>query len=317
MKNISNLTLIGILVLLVLAYLGVDYFKSKSRKSSFPDQLVDFNPKKATGLEIYSTDDSVFLVKEKEDWKLKLKSGKIVDAEDGSVERVLETLLTIKPNRLATKDETKWEEFQVDTKGTRVKVYEKGKAVGDLIVGRFGMNQNQSPQSMYGMPGMGQFYSYVRLTDEPSVYVVDNFMSFSLPSNPTNYRIDKVTDIKTDSLTEISFQYPADSSFNMTKKDGKWEINGQPADSSSVVSYLNNVRNYTHRLFADDVEPSGSPLLNVEFKLQGSDNVRVEAFSYDSGQWIIRSTQNESLLLDTANVVKDEIFVGKSRFMRN
>ena len=127
-KNLSNLTLIGILVLLAIGYFTISYLNKSSRSGSFNADIINIDTAKVTALQITGGKDSVYLLKENKDWKLRLASGKIVDAEDQSVRNSLGSLLTIAPSRIATRDQEKWKEYQVDTAGTRVKVFEGDKS---------------------------------------------------------------------------------------------------------------------------------------------------------------------------------------------
>lgn len=315
-RNISNLTLIGVLALLAAIYFGISYFNQKSRQGSLAQDLVKFDPAKATAVEIFTPEDTVFLNRQSDDWKVKLASGKVVDAEDETVTRALENLLTIKPSRLATKNKDKWKEFDVDSSGTRVKVYEKGKAALDLVIGRFGMNQQPGQrQAQYGMGGMGQFYSYVRLADEPEVYVANDFMGYSLPANASGYRNKQLLDFENDSISAIRFTYPADSSFSLEQTGEKWLSDGQPADSTAVASYLSDLRYRSLQDFADAYELSslGVPELKAEIALNQGEPLSLSAYLRDD-KWIVSSSGNENLFsADSADI--HEIFVGRGRFM--
>jgi len=314
-RNVSNLTLIIILAILAAIYLGVSVFNKSSRQSSLSKNLVDFDPEKVTAFEILAPEDSVFLVRENGDWKLKLKEGKIVDAEDKAAANALESLLKIKPSRLATKNKENWKDYEVDESGTRVKVFVKGKTVADLVIGRFGMNQRPGSQPMYG--GMGQFYSFVRLAEKPEVYAANDFMSYSVPSNSASYRNKVLLNVERDSIAGIHFTYPADSSFSLIRSEGTWMAGDMEADSAAVASYLSDIRYQSQNEFADqyDRQSLGQPSLKAEIKMKGEDDVSLEAFLAPGQTWILSSSKNENLFkADSATIA--EIFPGKGMFIR-
>ena len=114
-------------------------------------------------------------------------------------------------------------DFQVDSSGTRVKIFEGNKEALDIILGRFGVE------------GQRSFYTYVRLADENDTYVANNFMSMSISSSPDGFRMNEVFQLSKDSLTTIAFNYP-DSAFTINKSEsGRWIIEGQPVDSSNTI----------------------------------------------------------------------------------
>ena len=318
-KNLSNLTLIGILALLAIGYFAITYFNKSSRSGSFDADIINIDTAKVTALQITGGKDSVYLLKENNDWKLRLPSGKIVDAGDQSVRNSLASLLTIAPNRIATRDQEKWKEYQVDTAGTRVKVFEGDKKTLDLVVGRFGIKQGGGPQGQqFGMQGGQQFYTYVRLAEEPEVYAADNFMGYSVNPNPTGFRNTQLFRLTTDSISQIDFRYPADSSFTLVKEESGWSIAGQPADSAEAASYLNNIRVVSKSAFADDIEPDqlGEPHYQAEISVSGGENVTISAYSHNQYQFVVHSSRNpDAYFADRDSSLVNEIFAGRSEFI--
>lgn len=315
-RNVSNLILLVILAALAAVYFGVSYLNKTSRQSSLDGDLVRFDPDKVTAVEIFTTGDSVFLTRDNGDWKLKLAGGKITDAEDKTVTSALESLLTIKPSRLATKNKDNWKDYEVDDSGMRVKVYVKGKTAVDLVIGRFGMNQQPGrQQDMYGRGGMGQFYSFIRLAEKPEVYVANDFMSYSVPSNAAGYRDKVLLNIQEDSIAEISFTYPSDSSFTLIKGEEKWMTGDMEADSAAVASYLGKIRYQSQNQFADEYDRAdlGQPSLQAVIKTKGEDDLTMDAYLSPDQTWLLSSSENENLFrADSATIM--EIFPGRMEF---
>lgn len=320
-KNLSNLTLIGILVLLAIGYFTISYLNKSSRSGSFHADIINIDTAKVTALQITGGKDSVYLLKENNDWKLRLASGKIVDAEDQSVRNSLGSLLTIAPSRIATRDQEKWKEYQVDTAGTRVKVFEGDKKTLDLIVGRFGIKQGGGPQGQqFGMQGGQQFYTYVRLAEEPEVYAADNFMGYSVNPSPAGFRNNHLFRLTTDSVTQIAFRYPADSSFTLMKEGSGWSISGQPADSTEAASYLNDIRVVSKSAFADDINSDqlGAPLYQAEISLSGKESVAVSVYPHNQYHFVVHSSRNpDAYFVDEDTSLVNKVFVERSRFIGN
>ena len=81
---------------------------------------------------------------------------------------MLSTLTTIEPSRIASRSDSKWKDYAVDSAGTRVKVYQGSELVTDIVLGRFGVE------------GQRSFYTYVRLSEDEDTYVANDFMKMSI-----------------------------------------------------------------------------------------------------------------------------------------
>ena len=202
LKNISSIKMIGILAVLVLVYLGFEFFGGKSRSKSFKTELVEIDTAKVSKLIIESRGESLELIKENNAWKVSVGDGKYAEAQKSNVKSTLNSLLTIKPSRIVAKDSEKWKDYQVDSAGTRVQVFEGSKNTLDLVIGRFGFNQQaMQQQQMMGGQGMQQFFSYIRLQNEEEVYVADNFMGMSINSDASGYRNKQLLSLTTDDIS--------------------------------------------------------------------------------------------------------------------
>ena len=317
LKNISSIKLIGILAGLVLVYLGFEFLGGKSRSKSFKEELVAIDTAKVSKVIIGAKGETLELLKENNAWKVSIGSGQYAEAQESSVKGTLNALLSVKPSRVAAKDPKKWKEYQVDSTGTRVQVFEGDKSTLDLIVGRFGFDQQaMQQQQMMGGRGAQQFYSYVRLQNEDEVYVADNFMGMSLNTDASSYRNRKLISLTTDSISTIQFNYPADSSFVLSKTDKKWSIFGNAVDSAATVGYLNTIRYVNSSNFVDDVPAAAliSPTVSMTIKQAGKADIEIRAYQHPIHKWIIHSTENpSSYFADEATVNK--LFIGSEKLI--
>ncbi len=321
LKNISSIKLIGILSALVLVYLGFEFFGGKSRSSSFKTEIVEIDTAKVSKLVIEANGEQLELIKENNAWKVSIGNGKYAGAQLSNIKSTINSLLSIKPTRIAAKNPEKWKDYQVDSAGTRVQVFEGSKNTLDLVIGRFGfdqkaMQQAQQQQQMGGRGGMPQFYTYVRLGNEEEVYVADNFMGMSFNTDAGGFRNKEVLSLTTDNITEIQFNYPADSSFVLNKIDSVWSVFGSQADSTATATYLNDIRFMNNSNFVDDVPPSAlvSPTVSMNIKQTGKADILVRAFQHPVHKWIVNSSANpESYFADEALVSK--LFVGSKKLL--
>jgi len=270
LKKISSLKLLGILIVLTLVYFASNYFSKGSRSASLRSELVSIDTAKVSKILISGPEEHLELIKTNSDWVLNLANDKQVTALPDKVKNTLSSLLSIKPGRMATKDRAKWKDYQVDSTGTRVQIFEGEQNTLDLVVGRF------------GMVGQRQFHSFVRLFEDTEVYTADNFMGLSGGSQSSSYRDQNLLKIEPDSITNINFQYPGDSSFQLVRQDSLWLINqAQKADSAALASYLVGLRSVTSDQFADLVDPASLndaiSELTIDSKTEGP--VTIKAFS--------------------------------------
>lgn len=319
LKNISSIKLIGVLAVLILAYFSMKFFGGKSRSKSFKAEIVEIDTAKVTKVLIGGKGESLELLKENDAWKVSIGNGKYAVAEKSSVKSTLNSLLSIKPSRIAANKQDKWKEYQVDSAGTRVQVFEGNKSTLDLIIGRFGFNQQamqQQQQMMMGGRGGQQFYNYVRLQDENEVYVADNFMGMSINSDASGYRNKRILSITTDSISKIQFNYPADSGFVLSKVDTVWSIFGAQPDSAATAEYLSDIRYLSNSNFVDDVPASAlvSPTVSLNISQNGKPDILVKAFQHPEHKWIINSSENPLSYFADEELLK-KMFVGKDKLM--
>jgi len=304
LKKISSLKLLGILMALVLIYLASNYFSRGSRSESLRSELVTIDTSQISKILISSPNENLELHRIDSSWVLKLENGKEVPALRDKVTNTLSSLLSIQPERMVTRDQAKWKDYQVDSTGTRIQVFENDLNTLDLVVGRF------------GMAGQRQFYSFVRLSEDTEVYTADNFMGLSGGNQSSSYRNQDIIKTEPDSIIAIQFSYPADSSFQLSRYDSSWLVNQTiQTDSAAVASYLLDLRSVTSKQFADHVDPS--TLNNELFKLRIDSKselpLTVKAFKgLGADQLFYQSSLNTSYFQDTT--LLDQLFKGVGHF---
>jgi len=238
-------------------------------------------------------------------WMVTIPGNKKVDATGTSVNNALGSLLRIKPDRIATRDPEKWVDYQVDTTGTRVQVFENNANVLDLILGRFGVH------------GQQQFHTYVRLSGDDEVYAADNFMGISFPSEPKGFRNSRFLQINSDSITQVTFKYPADSAFILNKSEDKWYIGPDLADSAKVASFIAGLRYMNGTGFVDDVEPAAliNPTLSVQIKSSDMEGeISLEGYSHPEYGYILHSSYNPKSYFSDKNL-EGRIFKGRTELL--
>ena len=288
-----------ILLLIVSAAFAVTQLTKRSGKSkSLRDELVSVDTDKVSKVEVIGIKGSATLSKEDDTWQVTLGNGQTKPAKGSSVDAMLNTLNTIKPGRLAAKDEEKWKDYAVDSTGTRVKVFEEEDLITDIVLGRFGVE------------GQRSFYTFVRLFEEENVYVANDFMKMSISENANDYRDNVVGRIVGDSLVSVRFSYP-DSSFSLVKGE-KWMTGeGQEADSTSVANYLSDLSFLTSKEFYD-ADLNIKPSHEIVFSFSDDSNATFSGFTLP-GSFVIKSSEN-TVEAFSDQQIKEKLFKGISAF---
>jgi hypothetical protein len=162
----------------------------------------------------------------------------------------------------------------------------------------------------FGVQGQRQFHTFVRLQNDDEVYAADNFMGISFPSEPNSFRNSRFLETEKDSIFQITFRYPADSSFILNKMDSIWFIGTAVADSTAVADYLSDLRFLSATEFVDDVDPSTliNPVLLVEIQSKGKESTTVEAYGHPVYNYIYHSSFNPNAYFSDEKI-NDRIFI--------
>lgn len=272
--KLSTRNLLLLFGVLIVAFAIVQFTKRDNRSRSLRTELVSIDTAKVTRIEISSPDNEVVLSNE-QGWMVSVNDRQ-KKAKEGIVPNLLNNLNTIQPSRLAAKSKDQWEEYKVDTAGTRVKVFAGNELLSDIVIGRFGVE------------GQRNFYTYVRLSEDENTYVADGFMGMNVKADASSYRNNTIMRLQKDSLISVTFDYP-DSAF-MLSKSGRWMINDQPADSASVEKFLRGL-SYVNSTKFTDGDIIGTPTHKVSFSFTDRENMVIEAFYSENG-YQIKSTEN-------------------------
>lgn len=297
--KLSTKNLLIILGVLLVIYAVTQLTKGSGKSSAMRDYLVAIDTTEVTRVQITSPGNEVILSKTGTEWTVRVGDG-TRPVREGAVKTLINTLDNIRPSRLAAKKSENWKDYQVDSTGTDVKVYDGEELLGHLVVGRMGFENQRS------------FYSFVRLGDEANVYAANDFMAGSVSKTTAGFRNHALLRINKDSLRMVRFEYP-DSAFKLTRNE-KWFVDDQLADSAAVVKWMNSIRLTTSQQFYDDAVNT-SPTHQVVFSFSNSPDLTVDGYTNEGGM-ILRSSQNPAEAWLDENTTK-KIMKGRGAFLAN
>ncbi len=293
------------LLIIVAAFLIKD---SLQGERSFPSSIISLDTSKVTAINLYPKSlnhREVRIFKDGNEWKVQLPNdNNTAKVPLSKVQQLLSQILSIKPVSVAAESASKWKDFQVDTAGTRVKVFEGSDDVLDLTIGKFAYRQ---PQSMS---------TYIRVNDDKNVYLTNGFLDMTFNHDADYFRDNTVINDDYNNWYKLTFTYPADSSFQLIRKNNSWLINGKQTDSSAAVNYLRSISNISQYFYIDN--PSQQQLQKAKYTLSIQSNALglINVFAYgDTSSIIINSSQNRDSYFDGKKEnFWQRIFVGKGHF---
>ncbi len=288
--KLSLKNLLIILGVLLVVFFIVQFTKSDGRSKSLRSELVSIDTTKTTKVEISSPKGAVTLTKAGDDWTVTLANG-AKKAKESTVKSLFQTLNMIEPSRLASRKKENWKDYEVDSMGTRVKVFAGDKVTTDIVLGRFGVE------------GQRSFYSFVRLFEDENVYVANGFMKMSVYENADDYRDNNVLRLKKDSLTQVVFDYP-EGSFTL-EKNTDWTIGGAKADSATVAEFFQGLSYANSKNFYEETATVNYTHA-VTFSFSNSSDIKLEGLR-ENDDVIVKSSENAVEIFNDADLW-DKIF---------
>ncbi len=304
-RKINNRILTLVFIALLIIVVVFIFLDTGGNERTFREVLVDIDTSAVTKIVISSQANNfqpLNIFKQNNEWHVELENGKTARVTNQKIEQSFKDLIGIKPKRLAARGEEKWNSFKVDSTGTRVQVFEGDNNTLDIVLGRF--NYQQQPRSVS---------TYVRLFNDNDVYEVDGFLAMTFNQKADAFRDGSIVKGDHNNWTNLKFDYPADSSFTLTKTNTKWFIGGVETDSVKTVNYLRRLSNFSRTNFADDavINPDQTPTYHLTITDTNLEFTEVKAFVDTS--YVITSSQNPDTKFD-GKTFGNSIFVGQFSF---
>jgi len=306
MFNRANPKILGIVFVVLLGLvLIVKLGGSQRGERSFKSELIPFNAEEINNIRIIpANSNSYTLVKEEDTWKV-VKGDQRYQANESQVTRVIDQLANLNVNQVVANSSDDWDLYEVtDSMATKVNVKAGGESIG-LRVGKLNFDRRTRSAT-----------SYVRQTGDDNVYGVNGFLKMSFGRGADAYRKKTIVSLEDKaSVNQISFDYPADSSFVLKRNNNQWMVGSQSVDSASAAEYINTIQNLNGSSFANIQEADMS---NPTYKatISGKKNIEVAAKEIN-GQWVVHSSLlPESYFSDSQGNIRDKLFVPRDSLMQ-
>ncbi len=306
-KKKNNRVLLIVFVVLLVAAGANQLIKSSKGERSFRKDIVEMQAndiKKITIFPKNSGNRDVEVYKVDTVWKLKF-DGKLFAADQEMIKGIVDELANMKPDRLVANKSNLWKDYDItDSLGVKVIVYSDKNKKTELTLGRFAYNQDTRKPT-----------TFVRVNNEKEVYAVEGYLSMTFNREINSLRDKNIFRGNQNDLTRISFSYPADSSYTLTKEGNKWLLDGAAVDSTRMAGYLNSVSYLVGTDFRDDFIPASVPE-SYKVVLNGVNMKPVEIRAFmDAKGVILNSSENStSYLSGDKPAISKMIFQSKNYF---
>lgn len=314
-----------LVIVAILAAVIVIISLTGNEDRTFRSKVLIIDPDAITGLHVYDpqSKEDIKLVRNSENsWTLHKGDQEYVGDED-AVRNVLHMLNDMQTESVVTRQEEKWEEYQVnESTGINVKLFQDDELVDELYIGKFTykVDEDTKKNAMMGRQQNTKMTSYVRPAEEDNVYALNGILRMNFTNGSSIYRKKNIMDQDYESLGKLTYSYPG-KELILEKKGTKWFLNEQPADSAATVKYLRSLARLRNSSFIDTANIGGmQPSHKLEVEGTGFTPVIVEAYpSQDStiGYYITSSINPGTVWNGNTGNLFDKIFKTEVDFFSN
>ncbi|MCF8297068.1 MAG: DUF4340 domain-containing protein [Saprospiraceae bacterium] len=316
-KKKNFIILIVLLVILIIIAVITKVSDNKKLDRTFNRELFAIDTASISEVSFISKKDNkeIKIIKNSKMWDLQC-DGQNYPADEEYIVNLINELSKIKIERIASRDDSKWSEFQVgDSLGVNVKISYPNQEPLNIVVGKYSVQQSNNPyqRSM-------EFSSYLRLADEKEVYSVKGGVAFFFSNGLDAFRDKKLVKVNKTDITKITFNYPADSAFVLTKENENWLVNNNSVDSTEIDNYLNMISN----LSAYDFVEEGASQINIashSLQIEGNNfsAIELKAIPADTiNKYLISSSINpKSFFSGEKSQLFERVFVPMQKFVVN
>ena len=287
----SNKNLLIVFAVLLGAFLLIRFLNSSKNRGNFDKNVVNIDTAQIKSISILpkaSEDEITIFQNVSNEWRVK-QGEKEYEAMDNTINSLINTLSTIKAQRLAARSSEKWADYELtDSAATRVEVEMEGENLV-LLIGKFSYKQNQNP-TQYSQQ-RGRAISYFRLDGQEEVYACDGFLNMTFNRDINAFRNQTFLKAKVSDLTSIDVKMPLDTGYTLQKVDSIWMISGENASEDKIQTYLNGFAASNQSQFVDTA-PTGTANYSINLNGNNMEQIQIKAYQLDSANVIMNSTIN-------------------------
>jgi hypothetical protein len=227
-------------------------------------------------------------------WMVRM-NGKDYTADTNVVKNMLKILSDMPTKRYAGKGNDAWIKYEVtDTSASIVTLKANDKKVAEILIGKFSYNvPKDQQQQVQSRQQRGEMTSYVRLPGEKEVYAVDGYLKMTFSGNVDSYRYRSLASFNPSDITRITITEPGSRNV-LENPDGKWLMNGIPADSTKMARYRSVLARLSGSKFVDQDAGQFTPSHSMTIEGNNFNPVEINAYPVadTNVNYIITSSAN-------------------------
>lgn len=264
-KTLSVILAFAVILLLLQVFAG-----ESDESEIFRGDLVSTAPSQVNRITFNQPDDSSFVEIEKIDgeWKVHAKNETFA-ADSQKIKAALREWNNMEVEALVTRDPAKHSRYHVDDTGSLITLYDGDRQLDQMIA-----SSAQNPANPNDI--------YVRLPGDDRVFTVNGLNRSSIEANFNYWRDLTIWRLQPQSITEIRFTYPADSSFTIQKENGTWMAGADSLNqqkTSTLTSMLARLRAAGYP--PDEVDSSiDEPMYSIEFLLDDGESKTLNFYRF-------------------------------------
>lgn len=319
-RKLSQTKLLVLFGILAIATIAVYLYDSRKGDRSFRSELFSVDTAAVTTIRIYGIgagNDPLVLQRNGPTWEIVAKNQRF-PADSNEIRNLLANLVNVKAERVAASDASGWKDLEItDSLARHVVVEQNGETVADFRVGKVSFTQGGGGRQFGGRNQGFSLQSHIRVTGDDRVYLVDNYLSMAISDQPARYRNRLLCRFDPAAVSKLTFIYPGDSSFMITRSGTGWLLNGKPADSAKTATFIGSIANLTGSEFADQAA------LPVQFPMQ----LRIEGNNMEPLEitaacdtalktcYIRTSANPQATFTSPLTGIFSRVFAGKGKFV--
>jgi hypothetical protein len=248
----NTVLLLGVLVvLLIIAVLVMQKPGERSSSGETSVALAPIDSVAVDKIEIKTPVSSVVLQKNGVEWYLQEPIS--YRADQSTVAAFLHDSKSLEVKNVVSNKPEKHSVFQVDSTGTRVKIFEKGMEKIAFVVGK--------PASSYSE-------MYARRSGSNDVIIVSGPSAYVFSRPVKDWRDKTIFSTSRDNIKEVRYQY-GDTTFVLAFKDSIWMIGNETAQAEAVSNLLSSLSSVQADDFVDTLV-SRPPKLTAQIVYAGT-----------------------------------------------
>lgn len=303
----SNTKLILILIALLFVIGIIKWFDYNKNIKPNQKQLISIDTSRVTAIYMYpqfskEKETVLFFDKKDERWEVKINDNFGAPADKIALNALLTSLTELKSDSIVAKSDELWEQYKVDSSGTKmIVVYDDKKRALELVVGKAEITSQS-------------IKSYIRISGAYEVYAVNSPLSVNVQLNKDTYRDIKLFSSEPDSWSKLIYLLPAFGDYEMVKKDFRWYINGIETDSVKTQKLLSDMNNSLLKKFNSEYQSSDlkNPDFSLFVKSKSGTTDTLKGFVVDGKELLTSSTNPVNVIDAKQGNLFEKIFIGKT-----